>query len=153
MFLTKLRNRNLASAQWSQPRRFHHWRPLFGDNGYPPFKSATQDQNFSPELIFISCQPRLKKMYLYYDWVSMAMMTCRKQNLQKLKFWNNNTFSLTLHIFQHISCSDFKLFGQFWVKTNKHGFVLCGCGCLSNLWLMYLGIWQKTVWTVDYFLS
>ena len=29
----------LASTQWSPPSRFCHWRPSFGDNGYPPFNS------------------------------------------------------------------------------------------------------------------
>ena len=50
---TKLRNSIVlsqwvpASTQWSQPSRFCHWRPLFDDNGYPPYKSNTQTNSCS----------------------------------------------------------------------------------------------------------
>ena len=33
------------SAQLSHPSRFCHWHPSFGNNGYPPFKKTTQNQN------------------------------------------------------------------------------------------------------------
>ena len=30
----------LASTQWSHTSRFCHWRPSFGYNDYPPFKTG-----------------------------------------------------------------------------------------------------------------
>ena len=47
---TKLRNPTIVgsgdpdSAQSLHPSRFCHWRPSFGNNGYPPSKSTTQNQ-------------------------------------------------------------------------------------------------------------
>ena len=56
--LTKLRNPTIVvsgdpdSAQWSLPSSFCHWHSLFGDNGYPPFKGTTQNQNLFPKKDF-----------------------------------------------------------------------------------------------------
>ena len=59
---TILGSGDLISAQWSHLRRFYYWRPSFADNGFPPFKSTTQNQKlFLLLCICISCQPRLKK--------------------------------------------------------------------------------------------
>ena len=63
------------STQLSHPSRFCHWCPLFGDNGYPPFKSTTQNQDFFPQRDIISYKPRLKKIiYVHkqYDLVTVA---------------------------------------------------------------------------------
>ena len=51
--LTKLRNQTLVgsgdpdSAQW-----FCHWRSSFSNNGYPPFKGTTRNQNLFPRKDF-----------------------------------------------------------------------------------------------------
>ena len=42
----------LASTQWSHPSRFCYWRLSFGDNGYPPIKSPTQNQKYVPHSDF-----------------------------------------------------------------------------------------------------
>ena len=51
--LTKFRNQTLVgsgdpdSAQW-----FCHWRSSFSNNGYPPFKGTTRNQNLFPRKDF-----------------------------------------------------------------------------------------------------
>ena len=63
---TKLRNPTIVgsgdpdSAQWSHLSRFSLLRPLFGNNGNPPFKTTTQYDTCSPRRIFVSSQPRQK---------------------------------------------------------------------------------------------
>ena len=42
---TSLDQGSPSSTQLSHSSRFCHLRPLFGDNGYPPCKSTTQNQN------------------------------------------------------------------------------------------------------------
>ena len=48
----------LASTQWSQPSRFRHWHPSFGDNGYLHLRALHKTNYFYCIAILISCQPR-----------------------------------------------------------------------------------------------
>ena len=53
-----------TSAKWSHPSRFCHWCPLFGDNGYPPFKSTTQNQNLFLRKNFYFLPTQAQKTHL-----------------------------------------------------------------------------------------
>ena len=52
------------STQLSHPSRFCHWRPSFGDNGYPPCKSTTQNQNLFPRKDFNFLPTQAQKKHL-----------------------------------------------------------------------------------------
>ena len=67
---TKSRNPTIVgsgdpdSTQLSHPSRFCHWRPLFGNNDYPPFKSTTQNQNLFPQKDFYFQPTQAQKKHL-----------------------------------------------------------------------------------------
>ena len=61
------------SAQWSHPCRFFHWRTLFSNNDYPPFKGTTQNQNLFPRKDF-DFLPTQAQKDIYHNLVFMATL-------------------------------------------------------------------------------
>ena len=85
---TKLHNRIvlglgvLASTQWSHPRRFCHWYPSFGDNGYLHLRALHKTNYFYCIAILISCQPRKIFITTWYQW-QLVYVEFRSKKLPK----------------------------------------------------------------------
>ena len=67
---------DLDSAQCSHPSSFCHWCSSFGDNGYPPFKDTTQNQNLFPPKDFYFLPTQAKKKHLLQLGICVVPAKC-----------------------------------------------------------------------------
>ena len=92
----------------SHPSRFCHWCPSFGDNGYPPFKSTTQNQNLRPFwdfIIFAHFDSKVIKSENGLKWSAIKILDDNflfSELFLNINFENNDIFFYPLFSVNHI---------------------------------------------------